>query len=489
MKKIALLLLIVLTFAGCVHNEAETNLPTEYKFTISESEIFPFYCIGQDDNLWRIESNGAYSTKYRVNYSVGGTEHNFVKYLKYEDMVIFATDIKVQNGITFAALCYQKGRSEAEKLASNVVIDSVRVQNNGNLLFLDTDGTLFFKRDGILTKIEQDVAQAEFVGEDNFLFRLKNGTDEKGEMCYPIYSATADYRNYLMNGALIASSDSENGKAYIIKNRHTVQKRASSTEVAECYVYADGEVLFNIPSVVLSQFENDKHMFLISCNEDEPTLKYDLYRVDGSMPELKATDIISGKYISQKRDVFAYEIQTAESVTTNIIDHTDKVRTYDLGEKCALDKIYSCAPYLYVFVDGELLMLEENSTGALIDDGINNIKVIDNSLVCFKEKTPPYSISVCNGISVQNKVKNVKSSNIKFSKGELYYYTEGNDLNMVDATGQSFAFISNVDTNIGYICSNGTVAVAKNDDKTLFIASRFGMCDGQLKIKKFITEE
>lgn len=488
MKKIALLLLIVLIFAGCVHGKEQDPAPKEYLFTNSESAIFPFYCIGQDDYLWRVESKGAYSTKYRVNYSIGGNDKNFIKYLKYEDMVIFATDIKSQSGTTCATLCCQKGRNDAEIIANNVKLDSVKIENNGNMLFIDKDDTLFFRRDGIVTRIEAEVIQAEFVGEDSFLFRLKNGTVQNGEKCYPIYSATADYRNYLMDGLDIISADSENGKAYIIKNKRTVQKRTVYVEVAECFVYADGEVLFEIPSVVLSQFEEDKHIFLISCDESQATLKYDLYRVDGSAPELIVSDIISGKYISKERDVFAYEMHTAENVTTNIIDYTNEIKTYSLGENCSLDSIYSCKPYIYVFIKGELLLLDDNST--LIEDGIDKIAVMDNSLICFKEKKPPYSISVCTSTAITYRVKEVKSDSVQFKDGGLYYYAgEGNDLNMTDESGHSFAFVSNVDREIGFICSNGTVAVAKDDDKTLFIASRFGMCDGQLKIKKFITEE
>ena len=90
---------------------------------------------------------------------------------------------------------------------------------------------------------------------------------------------------------------------------------------------------------------------------------------------------------------------------------------------------------------------------------------------------------------MQNKAKSVINSNVVFKDDILYYYTGGsNDLEMTDSLGKTTAFISNVDTQIGFICDKGTVAMAKNDDKTMFIVGRFGVCDTQLKIKQFIRE-
>ncbi len=487
LNKLTAIILCVLLLCACSPKSPENQRIQMYAFNNARSEMFPFYCVDTDNMLWRVENTGAYCVGYRAIYSSGGRERSFVQYLKDEDTLVFATDIYAKGGVSYCSIGVQQGRNAAEIIAMEVKLDTLRVQKDGNLLFIDSQDTLFFRRDGIFSRIEGNVAESEFVGEDTFLFRLKSGTADGNEILYPVYFSTADYRNYLMDALDIVAADSENAKAYIIKNKRTVQKRTSFVEVADCFIYADGEVLFDIPSVVLSQFDESKHMFLLSCDEQEPTLRYRLYRVDGSTPVLKATNVLAGKYISANRDVYAYETQERSGVKTNITDLTDKVHIYSLT--CSLDNLYACKPYTYVFSEGELLLMQEDGIGALIDDGIESICLSEKALICFKEKTPPYSVSVCVGTSVQNKAKSVSSSSVIFEDDILYYYTGGsNDLEMADPSGKTTAFISNTDTEIGIVCHNGTVAMAKNDDKTLFIVGRLGVCDTQLKIKKFIRE-
>ena len=60
---------------------------------------------------------------------------------------------------------------------------------------------------------------------------------------------------------------------------------------------------------------------------------------------------------------------------------------------------------------------------------------------------------------------------------------------MVDTWGTRTALIGNIDTKVGFLCHNGTVAVLKKDTETLFIVSGKGVMDTELKIKKFIMEE
>lgn len=487
-KILALFLLPALLFAGCVDNNQENTNTNEYSFTASQSNIFPFFCIGQDDKLWRVQRHGATCTDITVNYPSGSSNLSFVEYLKEEDTVVFATDILIKNGQAIATIGQLQGQ-EQETIAQNIKLDTLRLKNNGDMLFIDENDSLYFRRDGIVIKIEENVAQSEFVGEDTFLFRLKKGQEADGQYLYPIYSATAEYRNHLMDALDIVAADSENGKAYIIKDRRTVQKRTSAVEVATLFVYADGEILFEIPSVVLSQFEENKHIFLISCNENEPTLKYDLYRIDGSQAVLKAKDIIWGRYISLNRDVYAYEILENNIVKTNIIDYTDKVLTYSLSENCSLENIYYSDQNIYVFEGDALKVLENGTVSDVIQTGISAVKNTDNALILFKGKTPPYSVSVCINKTIKNTLGNVESNNVLYKDGNLYYYTgEGNDLSMADASGLVTAFTSNTDMHIGFIVKEGTVAVAKNDDKALHIASPSGIINAGLKIKEFVKE-
>lgn len=482
MRKLAIILVILLIFTGCKNDTMEKNKPDKFVFSTTESKIFPFYCVDDEDVLWRVEKDGASTVGITVS------DKSYIKYLKNEDTVIFTTAHYDKKGVAYCQIIIKNGNNKPESIFDKVRLDSIRVQNDGNLLFIDEEDNLYFRRDGILSRIESGVAQCEFVGEDAFLFRSKKEVPEEKETVYPIYYATFDYRNFLMNGAEIIASDSENGKAYIIKNRHTVQKRTASKEVADCYVFGDGEILFSISSALLTQFEENKYMFLVAVNEDAVTLKYDLYRIDGAEPILTCQNIMAGRYIS--KNVFAYEIQTAEDVKTCIVDHTDRVYTYSLGEKCSLESIYYVEPYTYVLKEDELLMLDESGIGALVDDDIQSIKVVDGALICFKEKMPPYTISVCIGTSVQNKVGDVVSNDVYYKDDLLYYYTgEGRDLNTVDKFGNRTALIGNIDRSVKFICDKDTVAVLKDDTKTLFIAYENGITDTELRIKKIIMEE
>ncbi|MBE7092227.1 MAG: hypothetical protein E7365_03485 [Clostridiales bacterium] len=487
-KIFALLLIFLLLFSGC-RNDNQTQQAQVYSFTAEQSNIFPFYCIGEDDMLWRIERHGAYSLKKKVNYVSGSNELNFVRYLKEKDTVIFATNILVENGQTIADICQKNGQEQVKTIAEKIKLESLRLQNNGDMLFVDEKDTLFFRRDGIVIKIEEGVAQSEFVNEETFLFRLKKGKEVDGEYLYPIYSATGDYRNYMMDGLDILATDSVNGKAYIIKNKHTVQKRTASCQVATLFVYADGEILFELPSVVLSQFEQNKHIFVLTCNENEPTLTYDLYRIDSSEAVLKAKNIIWGKYISINRDVFAYETMENNIVKTNIIDYTDNLMAFLLGESCSLENIYYCKGNIYILEGNKFRALENGKVSDVLLTDIDAVQNADTALILFKRKTPPYEVLIFKDKMNVQTVGNIQSNNVLYNYSNLYYYIgENNDLCMSDANGKVTAFISNVDKQIGFIAYDDTVAVAKYDDKTLHIATPWGILNASLKIKKFVQE-
>ncbi len=482
MKKLALILAVLLVFAGCANEEPKfEEAVKEYHFSVNDNALFPFYCVDEKDTLWRVKNNGAYSLEQTVS------EKDYVKYIKDEDTLFYTTKHYENNGIAYGELMCKAGEHKAESLSQKARVDSIRVQKDTNLLFIDEGNNLFFRHDGIITRIEGDVAEAEFVTEDTFLFRLNKGKTAGKEVVYPIYSATADYRNFIMDGADIIASDAENGKAYIIKNKHTVQKRASIKEVADCFIYADGEILFDIPNVLTSQFNESKHMFLICVNENASTLKYDLYRVDGAEPIKKGENIIWGGYISLDRSVFAYEFQTPEDVKTCIDDRTDTLRTNSLGANCSLENIYYIEPFTYINRNGELLLLEDSGNVVLIDDGIGAIKHTKEGLVCFKEKNFPYSAFTCVGTSVYNKASEVTKEDVVFKDGLLYFYTgQGNDLSVVDYEGAVKSLIKDIRKE--FIYSNGSVAAIKQDG-FMYIADDFGETSTGIKIKRFITED
>ncbi len=482
-KIISVLLLIALVFSGCV-NKQNQNQAEQYVFTAGQSNIFPFFVIGEDDNLWRVERHGAYSTKIRVNYPKGSSQLNFVRYLKEDNVVIFATEITVENGIVIADIC-QMDSAGYQVIKKRIKLNTLRLQDNGDMLFIDEADTLHFRRDGILIKIEENVAQGEFVGEDEFLYRL-NSFNDTVEKLYPIYYATAEYRNHLMDGKQIVSSDSENGKAYIIKEKRIVQKRASSCEVANVFVYAEGEILFELPSVVLSQFDESKHIFLLTINEESPTLTYNLYRTDASGAVLMAKNIVDGRYISPARDVFAYEYGSNDKVLTAVIDFRENLLTYDLGENCSLESIYYSNQSLYALKNNNLVLIE-NTEEKVVHEGVDSVKNLSGAMLLFKGKTPPYTITVCKDKEVHYDAYQVQSNKVLYKDGNLYYYS-GEGLNILDKGGASTAIISNIDGLVGFIACEDTVAVCKKDDKTLHIAGRWGMVNATVKIKMFVEE-
>ena len=149
MRKFAILLLIVMLFAGCGRVENNTPEVTSYSFSASDSGIFPFCCVGEDDKLWRIERHGAYLVDKKVSYSSGNTESGFVRYLSKTDTVVFATDVTVENGVKLCTLCVKVGSGKEESVALSVRIDSIRLLESGDMLFIDGANTLYFRRDGI----------------------------------------------------------------------------------------------------------------------------------------------------------------------------------------------------------------------------------------------------------------------------------------------------------------------------------------------------
>ncbi len=490
-KKLSVLLILILLFSGCFFSQEKTPLEeTSHEFSFRESPLFPFYCVGQDNMLWRIENNGSFSLNHKVNYSLGSGDQSFICYLREKDKIYFATDITVKNGVTLCSVFSAVGRETPQIFAQNVQLSSIRVSPNGDVLFIDEACVLFYMRNGIISKIEENVAQGEFVSESSFLFRLKNGKYNGTEFEYPIYSATADYRNYLTDALSIICADSENGKAYIIKNKHTVQKRASSVEVADCFVYADGEILFDISSVVLSQFENEtKHTFLLSCSETSTVLKYDIYRIDSSEPVLKASNVISAKYISSSRDALAYEYKNQSEIITTVIFSDNRTVSLSLGKNVSLNNVYYQAPDLYVFSQNELFVVENNQLLSVFK-GFESVYPCSSGLICFREASPPYSAYACINKNVTFLASNIASSSPVFDNGFLYFYTnESNDLSLSTLQGGYTAYISNVDVFIGFVFNGETVAAVKSDDKSLFLADKNGITDTKIKVKRFIKNK
>lgn len=496
MKKTYILLIAAcMLFCSCVPEPpgGVHPLPTEAADFVSEDhDIFPFYCIGMDDRLWRVQSNGSRCAQVTVNYWLQGRDFNYIYPVPGTDTVFFATDIVQENGIALCSLGLWNGREPAQILAEKVCFDSLCANSFGSVLFIDRENTLYLYRGGMAGKIEEKVAQAVFVGEDTFLYRLAEGEYIGGEMSYPIYRATPDYRNYLMNALDIAAADSRSERAFLIKNRHTVQKRAATAEVAECYVYAGDEILFSVPSVLLSQLEgNTGHMVLLACDEAKTTLQYNLFRIDGDEPALLASSVLAGRYASSDRRAYVYETAQQE-ITTNLLTQDNKGVQLPSGSTVSLNNIYYCAPYLYLLSGGELTVLDISSGGAFetLPGRFSSVQLSGDALLCMEGERAPYSVSVCRGREITRLTSSAAGDTFFYEGGILYFYAgeEGN-LSMASIDGREIAYISNIDTQIGFLAGGAFVAAAKKDDKSLYIAHADGFMDAGIQIKKIIFKE
>ncbi len=498
MKKTCILLIAAcMLFCSCAVGPPGGGIPgptAEVPFISENHAIFPFYCIGVDDQLWRVQSNGSLCSRVQVNYSLQGQERNYVYPVPGTDTVLYATDLIVENGIVLCSLGLWSAPEAARNLAENVRFDSLCANEAGSVLFIDRENSLYLYQDGMAGKIEEEVAQAIFVDEETFLYRLAQGEYIGGEFSYPVYWATADYRNYLMSALDIAAVDSSGGRAFLIKNRHTVQKRAATAEVAECFVYADGEILFRIPSVPLSQFREDtSHMVLLSCDEAKTTLQYNLFRIDGDEPALMASAVLSGRYVSSDRTAFVYETAQEEMIKTNLLTAEHGVMQLPSGEALSLENIFYCAPHLYLLTSGTLSVMDVAAGGEFeeLAQGFSSAQLSGNSLICFQGSRAPYGISACSGKSIMPLTSSAADDTFFYEGGYLYYYTgEGGfyNISMAAPDGEEIAYISNVDTQIGFIAGNTFVAAVKRDDKSLYIAHLDGFMDTKIKIKKIISD-
>ncbi len=500
MKKACILFIAMcVLFCSCEPGPSGQDLPMptdNVSFFSERQAIFPFYCIGVDNKLWRVQSNGSLCSQVQVNYSLQGTELSYVYPVPGTDIVLYATDLITENGTVLCSLGYWNGSDPAIKLAENIRFNSLCVNEFGSVLFIDEENTLYLYQDDICSKIEANVAQAVFVGEETFLYRLAVGEYISGEFSYPIYAATADYRNYLMSALDIASVDSSNGRAFLIKNKHTVQKRAATAEAADCYIYANGEILFNIPSVLLSQLTEDTtHMVLLSCDEAKTTLQYNLFRIDGDEPILISSAVLSGRYASSDRTTFVYETAQEDMIKTNLLNQSNAIIPLSFENPFSLENIYFCAPYLYLFSGGVLSVLDTTVSGSGFEKlavGFSSVRLSGSSLICFQGNQPPYSVWVCNGKQVVLLASDAINDIFFYEDGYLYYYTgEKNfyNISMASSDGIKIAYISNVDTQIGFLAGETYVAAAKKDDKSLYIAHINGFMDTKIQIKKIISQK
>ena len=485
-KLLILLLLPVLLLCSCAKEE---NAAQEIEYLSQQEGIYPFYAIGRDDMLYRVQRNGNINAGVRVNYSVGGKELNFIRYIPKKQRVVCATDIRTENGVTLCSLAVFYEKDKAEINAQNVRFESIRVSSEGNVLFIDKEYELNFLSGGIIKKVASDVYKAEFVGTDEFLYLVGTGKNTDGSFEYPIYYATADSVNYLLDAYDIVCADEKMQRAYIINNKHIVQKRASHTYVAECFVYSSGEIRFSIKYAIVSRLgEDESYSFIISCNTSGTTLTYDINKIDGDIPVLYASGVLGATAIDGGG--YIYETLPGEKATTNIVQKGKEKISFPSIDGLPIDKMRLIGDNIYVLSSGKLYrMLPDKYTPEEILEDVSSITKCSEGILCYCSTDTQYSVYFFNGESTKILTKNSSKETAAYSGGYLYYYTgEGYDLSLA-SQGGDMAYISNIDPKIGILTCGDTVAVAKADDKSLFIASKERAVDTQLKIKKIVMKD
>ncbi len=453
---------------------------TEYTLHCSESDIFPFFAVDTSDALWKIENTSARMLGANAVAAGSGC------FLRYTDgKLIFACDINVKNGITLCNIMLEAS-GKTGSIGHDVRFDSLRVGISGEVLFIGSNDTLYYYSDGILSEIEQNIAQAEFIGNETFLMRSKSGSYVDGEFRYPIYSYSAGFRNYVIDAPEIIAADAESGRAFIIRNRHTVQKRTSSVETAECCIYSDGEIVYEIPSVVLSQFDKSgTHRYLLACDESLATLKYVLYGIYSNEPKLISSNVISGEYISFDRRVYRFETETGGQPVTNI---TDGEKVFGFPAESDVSGIYFLGDTLYKFRNGTLSLAD----GTHIIDDIESISAQRDGLFCISGTEPPYSVYLCTGNTATLIISDAATTELKYSGSAVYYYTgeKGSyDLASASFSGNKTALMSNVDTRTDFVCASDHVAAVRNDGKMLYIISPSGITEITIPVQHLITGE
>ncbi len=479
MKRITVILLcVIIILCGC-HGQTPDKI-TEYAVHCGESDLFPFFAVDASGALWKIENTSA---KMIGENTVAGDNCSFVRYAGSK--LVFACDINVKNGITLCNVMLEAS-GKTVNIGKDVRFDSLRVGATGEVLFIGSNDILYYYHEGILSEIECDIAQAEFIGNESFLMRGKSGSYVDGEFQYPIYSYSAGFRNYVIAAPEIISADAENGRAFIIRNRHTVQKRTSSAETAECCIYSDGEIIFEVPSVVLSQFEaQGSHKYLLACDESLLTLKYDLYCVDGNQPELVSSNVISGEYISSDRQVYRFETDINGHIVTNVANG-EKILSFPAEKN--ISGIYSFENTLYKFSNGALSL----SDGTPIIENIESVSVQNGGMFCISGTEPPYSIYLCSGSNASLLINDSATTDFTYADETVYYYTGEKgfyDFASAGASGNKTALMSNIDTHAGFVCAPGCVAAVRNENKALYIMSHSRITEIRIPVQRLISQD
>ena len=476
LKRIIALFAVLVLMAGC---KGETK-PNNVSFSMEENGLFPFYAVDDEGILWKINNNGGVCLNDKVDYSLGGKSRFFTE-MTEQDCLVYATDIRTENGNTFCTLKEQKSDSEPALIFENANFDSVKTDENGNILFLDKDKNLYFRRDQSLNTVAENVGQAEFAQGGTFVYRM-NAKSENGK--YPVYSFDGDNLTYLTDGDKILKS--HDGNVYILSDIQNVQRRTATVQTATCSLFSDGEARFEIQNVILSQFDNGFcGNYLMAIDTEQTTLRYKVYYLDSAdQPKEAISPITWGKaldtnvfFCEKEENGQNYSCLIKGSELKKLSIKYDSENTYNVNGKIV--SLYN--KKIYGVEDGNIIS---------VTDEVNTFVNADGFFMYSAEKTPVYNLCIIPDEGGAVFINQVASLTVKKNGSNIFFLTGENglcDLNVYNTVNKSItAITSNVDENIGFMCGDGIVTFAKKGEGTLFIVSTLKVVDCGIKISRFV---
>ena len=459
-------LIFLISLLSCCSPKPSQEGAPSVDFLSSADGIFPFYTIGTDNMLYRAQKNGVFPTSMRVSYSIFGKETHLVKYFKQTDTLIFASEIFVQGADVICSLFMLQG-NELTQIYDNVLFNSVKISTSASIAFITSEKKLIHYAKGNLSHIDDNVLRCEFASQDKIIYMLDQGYFNQTSFLYPTFCATDDYRFFIADSFDIVTAPNNQNLVFLLKDTRTVQKRASSCDVADCIVLLDGQELAQIPSVVLSQFlKNNLSNFLLSCDEAQPTLQFLLYKIDQNGPSLLAKNVLSGKSASFLGDAFAFEALTQNGVKTFVAQGYIKEITQ---ENVTIDNVFCFNNEIYTLFSDNLCINDK-----VILKDVEHVNFDKEGLVCFVLQGQAYSVYLVKDTSARLLAKNVVLTDFVL-EDEYFYYFSGDNVSQdlfVSSSSGTVALLPSTDTSLSFISLKGDIAAVRKDDKVLYYSLR-----------------
>lgn len=462
MKAIRLtaILLTAVLLCSCENKNVEQpGIDTAFT-AIGDEKLFPFFCIDTSGALVRVTDGKTEQLHKSVSYFSGGKDESFI--FRNGGRIIFSADTAVKNGIAVCELWEAQDASSPQCIKTDVLLDSLRTSDSGNIIFRNSSGTLFLKRGDSLVTVEENALSAEFAGDETVLYAISDG----------VYAYSSDGKTYLTDGEKIMSGGKN---AYIIKNIERVQRRARSIDTATCIVYSGSELAAEITSAAVDGLSRD---YILALDGNEVSIRYELYHI-GETVKSVAKNVVSGRIL--KNGVYVFEKEEDAGTTT----YCCKNGVVFYSGSVPANAIYACGDGTYGLYSGKLISLD---SGKEILSDIRTSEFSDDCIFVSKDIKAPYSASVY-AYGKAFSLSNASRTKCKYASGMLYYYSDSSDIMRLDTVQNAVtAIISNTDTDIGFICTEDFAAAAKNDDKSLFIAGELKTVDTKIKISRFVKD-